>query len=165
MIQADHMLGIPGDSIELQERSLLFYNENRPDLVSVFWLTYYPKTALIDRALAEGILTDADVERIEAGWRLTDTSYLVGGSMQKPGPYYSVSLLLNYLPLLPRFMVRFLVRTRLYRVFRIRNYFISTALPRVIGSLFNRRDFRGRHYIARFMSRLLRRPRRLQASP
>ncbi len=156
MVQVDHMLGIPGDTIETQEESAHFYNTHRPGLISIFWLTYYPKTAIVDAAQKAGAITHADIHLIEQGMRLTAESYLTGGSMKNPAPYYSISFLLNWLPLLPKWAVTLLLKSRVYRFFKIKNFFFSTALPRAIQSLFNGKDFRGRSHIIRFMKKTLR---------
>ncbi len=156
MVQVDHMLGIPGDTLKNQEECVYFYNMHRPNLISIFWLTYYPKTSIVDIAQKRGIITQDDIENIEQGIRLTKESYLMGGSMQNPYPYYSISFLLNWLPLLPRWMVTYSLKSRIYRLLRIKNYFLSTALPRIIQSLLDRRDFRGRSHMLRFICKLLR---------
>ncbi len=153
MVQVDHMLGIPGDTLEQQVESISFYNRHRPNLISVFWLAYYPKTAIAEMARQNGLLSERDIDKIEEGIRLTDVSYLTGGSMSDPRQYYGISLLLNYLPLMPRILVRLFIWCRLYRVLRIGNYFISTALPRAIQAVFNRKDFRGRSHIIRFIGK------------
>ncbi|MDI6786597.1 MAG: radical SAM protein [bacterium] len=153
MVQVDHMLGIPDDTLKLQEESALFYNKYRPNLISIFWLTYYPKTSIVEIAKQKGILTKNNISNVEEGKRLIEGSYLAGGSMSNPKPYYSISLLFNWLPILPRWLINFLVHSRLYRIFRIKNYFISTALPRVIQSIFNQKDFRGRSHIIRFIDK------------
>jgi hypothetical protein len=75
--------------------------------------------------------------------------------MRQPRPFYSVSFLMNWLPLLPKFLVNWLVKTRLYRLLPINNFFLGTALPRVIASLLNRRDFRGRSHIMRFIGKVV----------
>ncbi len=154
MVQVDHMLGIPGDTLKIQEEGALFYNKYRPNLISIFWLTYYPKTPIVEIAKQKNLLTDNDINRIEEGKSLTEESYLTGGSTSNPKPYYSISLLFNYLPILPKWLISFLVHSRLYRILRIKNYYISTALPRVIQSIFNRKDFRGRSHIIRFIDKV-----------
>ena len=155
MVQVDHMLGVPGDTIENQEESIRFYNIHRPNLISIFWLTYYPKTTILDKALNLGIIGRQDIEAIERGERLTTESYLSGGSMKNPQPYYSISFILNWLPLFPKWLVSLLVKNRLYRFFGIKNYYFSTALPRVIQSVFNKNDFRGRSHIIRFFDKMI----------
>jgi len=150
MVQVDHMLGIPGDTVQVQEESVLFYNTYRPNLISIFWLTYYPKTTIVGMAQSAGVITQSEVNSIEQGFKLTPESYLTGGSLKNPKPFYSISFLLNWLPLLPKWVVAILVKSHAYRLLRIKNFLISTALPRIIQSIFNKNDFRGRSHIARF---------------
>lgn len=154
MVQVDHMLGIPGDTIENQEESIHFYNANRPNLIDIFWLTYYPKTTIVEQAVKEGIIGQREIEMIEQGKRLGSGSLLTGGSMSDPAPYYSISFLLGWLPLLPAWLVSAMVASRAYRLFRVKNYFFSIALPRVIQSVFNKNDFRGRSHIIRFAGKV-----------
>ncbi|MHB1390614.1 MAG: hypothetical protein ACYCXF_05170, partial [Thermoleophilia bacterium] len=116
----------------------------------------YPRTAIVDLAKSEGLITQDDIDSIEQGFRLTTESYLTGGSSRNPDPYFSISFLMNWLPLLPRWLVTILLRSRAYRLFRIRNYILSTAMPRAIQSIFNKKDFRGRSHIYRFFSKTLR---------
>ncbi|MBU5635193.1 cobalamin-dependent protein [Geomonas sp. Red69] len=155
MVQVDHMLGIPGDTVAIQEDNARFYNRYRPDLISIFWLTYYPRTTIVELARKKGAITEKEIESIEEGVRLTTESYLTGGSLKDPAPYYSVAFLLNWMPLLPRWSVTLLLNSRLYRLFKVRSYYLSTALPRVIGSLLNKRDFRGRSHLIRFVQKTL----------
>ncbi len=149
------MLGIPGDTIENQEKSVRFYNAHRPNLISIFWLTYYPKTPILNTALKLDVIDQQDIEAIERGERLSSESYLTGGSMKNPQPYYSISFLLNWLPILPQWLVGILIKSRLYRLFRIKNFYFSTALPRVIQSVFNKKDFRGRSHMIRFFDKIV----------
>ncbi len=158
IVQIDHMLGIPGDTVQKQRESLLFYNRHRPSLISVYWLTYYPKTAIIDLASQRGILDETDVSKIEEGRRITRETYMSGGDYSEPERFYSFAFLMRYLPLLPRFLVSFLVRTGLYRVFRINSYFLSIAIPRIIQSFLDPQDLRGREHMLRFIKRNLRIP-------
>ncbi|MCX5716028.1 MAG: radical SAM protein [Candidatus Omnitrophica bacterium] len=154
MVQVDHMLGIPGDTVKLQEESILFYSKHKPDLISILWLTYYPRTPIVEIEKQKKLINDNDINNIEEGVYSAKESYLTGGSMANPKPYYSVSLLLNYLPFLPKWLISFLVRTHIYRILRIKNYFVSTALPRAIQSIFNKKDFRGRSHIIRFINKM-----------
>jgi radical SAM superfamily enzyme YgiQ (UPF0313 family) len=152
LVQVDHILGIPEDSLPLEEEAILYYAENKPDILSVFWLTYYPKVAMLDIAKEKGILTDGDIERLEEGFKITPGNFHLGGSVRDSKDYYSVSLLLNYVPLLPKFLIRFLVKSHLYRMFRVKNFYLAVALPRFLISLINKRDIIGRSNIVRFIN-------------
>ena len=153
-VQVDHMLGIPGDTLEIQEKSLLFYNSHRPYLIGIYWLTYYPGTAILKIAERRGLITAAESEALKDGVRVRNGSVVAGGDMTEPGRFLAVAFIMNWLPFLPRFVVKFLVSTRLYRVFRTGNYWIVTVLPRVLRCLIDRRDIRGRYHVKRFLKKL-----------
>ncbi|MHC4242616.1 MAG: B12-binding domain-containing radical SAM protein [Planctomycetota bacterium] len=153
IIQVDHMLGIPGDTLQIQEESVLFYNKHRPNRISVFWLTYYPKTPIVDFAKQKGVLSENDIRNINEGKRLTSETSYTGGSMKNPKPFYAISFLLNYISFFPKPLLRFVISTRLYKIFSIKNFFLSTVFPRVIQSIFCRKDFRGRSNIFRFINK------------
>ena len=155
LVQVDHILGIPDDSLELEEEAVRFYSQNKPDILSVFWLTYYPKVAIIDIARDRGLLTDADIERLEEGFKINPGNFHLGGSVRESREYYGISLLLNYVPLLPGFLIRFLVRTRLYRRLGIKNFYLAVALPRFLIGVKNKRDIVGRSNIIRFLHKWL----------
>lgn len=155
LVQVDHILGIPDDSLALEEEAALFYSRNKPDILSVFWLTYYPRVAILDIALKKGILSREDIDRLEEGLKVTPGNFHLGGSLRDSTEYYGISFLLNYIPLLPRFVIRFLVRSRLYRSLRVRNFYLAVALPRVLISLKNKRDLIGRDNILRFINKWL----------
>lgn len=154
MVQIDHLLGLPGDTIDIQEQNVLYYNEIRPNRISVYWLTYYPKCEIIETLRQDGVISDDDIEKIEEGIRITGNGFLSGGSLKNPEPYYCVAAILNYLSLLPKWTVKFLVKTKIYRLFKIKNYIVSTAFPRAVLSIFSKRDFRSRAHLVRFFFRI-----------
>lgn len=153
MVQVDHMLGIPDDTIEEEEKAIMFYNKVKPDIVSVFWLTYYPGTKIIEIAKQKGLLTEKEIEMIYDGKRLTEGDMHSGGSVKNPDQFFTIAFLLNYLPILPKGLVNLLLTKRLYKFFKFKSYFISTVLVRVILSIFDKRYFTGRGHILRFIKR------------
>ncbi len=153
MVQADHMLGIPRDTPAMEEDAALFYNKFRPNIISTFWLKYYPKTGIIDSAKQKGILNAQDIKAVNEGNALTKESLHTGGSMKDPSPYYGIYLLLNYLPLLPSWLVRFLIKQKLYKKLAIKNAFVSFVLPRFLLAALHRKDFRDRGYMYRYLNK------------
>jgi anaerobic magnesium-protoporphyrin IX monomethyl ester cyclase len=149
MVQVDLILGIPGDTLENQEAALAFFNRIRPHIVSVFWLAWYPGTTLLGRAVREGWLTAAQVDRVERGESISDGGLHTASSDPGAAPFLGAAALHNYLPLLPRWLVTLLLRTRLYRRLALRSYLFTTALPRVVRSLVDRRYFTGRAHLRR----------------
>jgi hypothetical protein len=150
----DHMLGIPGDTPEMEEDAVLFYNKYKPNVISTFWLTYYPKTSIIDIAKQKGILNESDIEAINEGRPLTKELVHIGGSMKEPDAYYGLCLLFNYLPLLPAWLVRFIVKHKLYKKLAIKNAFVSFVLPRFLLAVLNRKNFRDRGYMYRYINKI-----------
>ena len=133
---ADHILGIPEDTIGNQEKALLFYNDIRPFRIHAFWLTYYPGTKIATRALGSGLLSKQRYQEIISGKNckadLLVTSSKVKGNLKQ---YLPVAFLLKYIPILPKWLVTFFVKTKLYRLFHIRCYGLSTLLPDYIGTV------------------------------
>lgn len=151
-LQTDHLIGIPDDTIENHEKAILTYNEHRPNLISLFFLNYYPKTSITNYALDKGYLKEDDIRIVEEGlhskkglhWReFNDENY------------YGLIFLYNYLFLFPKWLVKKIIKHRYYKVIKIKNYYLTIALPRVFFSIFDRRYFTGRGYILRFFYNIL----------
>ena len=150
--QVDHMLGIPGETDADQHTALSFYNQYRPDIVSVFWLKYYPKLPIIDLALEKGILQPTDVEDIEEG--RNEASYLFGGNAPEFQRWLGYNMLFGWLNFLPRRVVDFfLIKNRVGWV-ATSSFFLSSSLPRLLSTLFRRSDFRGRDHVRRTWGQL-----------
>lgn len=152
--QVDHMLGVPGDTLEYQEDAIRFFNVHRPDTISIFWLTYYPGTTIINEAENRGILKGEDVSTLKSGNRLKRNSYLMGGDCEDWISFLGASVVLNWLPVLPKPIVNWLITSGFYKRLTIRSFLFSTALPRVIRSLTDRRDVRGRSHLKRALTRM-----------
>lgn len=61
----DNIVNIPNQTIDEHLDNIRFYVDHRPDTVQAYYLRYYPRTEIVGIAQREGILSDADVERIE----------------------------------------------------------------------------------------------------
>ena len=141
-VAADHILAIPGDTLKNQEEAVLFYNRQRPKYLNVFFLAFYPDTAIVKSAQEQGLFTNADVENINQGLGLiggSEKSWGTGGRFANRA-LYGVSTILNLLPLLPRWLVRIVIYSRLYRLLGFRNH----VVPRLIRLYFQEASFRTR---------------------
>jgi radical SAM superfamily enzyme YgiQ (UPF0313 family) len=132
----DHILGIPEDTLENQEKALLFYNRIRPFRIHPFWLTFYPKTNITSAALKKGFLTQERYQEIISG-RNCGASLLLASSRANKSlkKYIPVSFLLKYIPILPSWFVSALVRTRFFHLLGIKNYAFSTLMPDYIKTV------------------------------
>lgn len=141
-LQCDHIFGIPGETEKDMIEALIFYNENRPSLVSVYWLTYYPKAYITKYASEVGILSKTDIENIEHG--------RISSGIKKVVGYHDINFWLNYFIFLPKWFIRFILYIKFYRLFKIRNFYISSAIPRALHAILHKKDW-NRYYMKRII--------------
>ncbi len=99
----DHMFGLPGEEIGAQERAREFYAESPPDNIQTYWTNYFPGTELIQQGLSQGLITHADVERINEG--LDSDIYSNSNrniDARKMKLYHAYQVIFKLLPHLPR---------------------------------------------------------------
>lgn len=63
----DHIFGIPTEDEKSFQESYDLYREADPDMVNVFQLVYFPKAAIIQHAVNNGIFPESDIPKIERG--------------------------------------------------------------------------------------------------
>ena len=63
----DNIFGAPSETEDDLLASLELYAKIKPDRIHTFWLTYFPKTAILDKAFQEGLVTVDDIARIKEG--------------------------------------------------------------------------------------------------
>lgn len=152
--QVDHMLGIPGETAEDQRTALEFYNEYRPDIISVFWLKYYPRLPIIDFAMEKGILSPDDIEDIEEG--RNEASYIFGGNAPDFKRWLGYNTLFGWLYFLPKRVVSwFLEKPERVNSVAFESYVFAAALPRLIATFIRRPDFRGRDHLRRLVGQYI----------
>ncbi|MCK4882731.1 MAG: B12-binding domain-containing radical SAM protein [Candidatus Omnitrophica bacterium] len=66
-VKFDHMLGLPGESVEMQEKARQFYVEHTPYRIMAYWTNFFPGTKMLQDAIEAGILTPEDVRMINEG--------------------------------------------------------------------------------------------------
>ena len=67
-VQTDHIFGAPTEQEADLLDSLSLYKKVRPEIILTFWLTYYPKTQIIEIAKREGLLSEKEINDIEEGY-------------------------------------------------------------------------------------------------
>lgn len=77
-VVADNVVGMPGQTAEELANLSRFYVKHPVDMIFAYWLRYYPKTKVIEKALQADLLNESDVEQIESGKSAI--------SFTKPGP-------------------------------------------------------------------------------
>lgn len=152
MHQVDHILDIPGDTQENSEKAILFYNETRPSRIQVFQLNYLPKAPIIRHALAHHAITQEEIEAVEEGTSRANFYALYQTASRDTR---ATAFLLNWMMLMPKPLVRTLVRSGLYKRLSLRGPYVNLIIPRVILAIVSTNDLRGRHHLRRFFARKL----------
>jgi len=115
-IGVDIIFGLPGESVADAEESLWSANKLKFRKYSVYWLSLYPKTAIIDHCIQAGMIDPTLKKMLDRGEQGGMSSAL-GSFPKNNAPFLSVAILLTALPLLPDFLARFIISKRLYRFF------------------------------------------------
>lgn len=99
---ADYIVGLPGDTIEHNEEARLFFIENMPDIIEPYWMSYHPKTEIIEKGFEHNILNDETMKLINNGH--SPRSYFESSLASKNfhSEYYFIFKVLPALPLYMR---------------------------------------------------------------
>ena len=113
-IAADNIINLPHEKEDDLVHMMKFYNENRPTRLHVLWLSYYPKTEIVDIAREMGLLDEKEIDNIET--RRNTKSLLLGGTMENK-QFERCQTMFALLNKLPRRCNDFLIRNKIYRFF------------------------------------------------
>lgn len=115
----DLMVGLPGET-ETDIRMALETFAGKKHLIraSIFWLEYLPAVAITESALAAGLLDKQDLDKINRGMQ---ANYLSTGSVtnrHRRKCLLSYQLLFRIVPVAPRWVIRLVLRSGVYRLFK-----------------------------------------------
>jgi len=103
--KVDHMFGLPGEPMAAQEVAHKLYVQHPPYRIQTFWTNFLPGTELVQQALAKGLITSEEVERLNDG---IDFDFYRDSAKvtdpQKRKKYKAYEVLFKLMPILPRFM-------------------------------------------------------------
>jgi radical SAM superfamily enzyme YgiQ (UPF0313 family) len=66
---ADYIVALPGDIKEHYEEARLFFIENMPDIIEPYWMSYHPKTEIIEKGFEHNVLNDETMNLINRGFK------------------------------------------------------------------------------------------------
>lgn len=66
-VKVDHMFGLPDEPVTAQENARLLYANHGPKRIQTFWTCYLPGTEMMNEAIANKRLTEAQAEKINEG--------------------------------------------------------------------------------------------------
>ncbi|MBF0162054.1 MAG: radical SAM protein [Magnetococcales bacterium] len=134
----DHIFNLPGETHEDIRLSLDFYIDNKVDSLMIFFLNYFPDSAITSYALQQGILCQEHYERIMRNEMVGEQSYrgtIIDAA--KSDEQVRFAVLFRLIPLLPGKLVKYLFHKKWYRYFptgRAFYYMISgLAVARGMG--------------------------------
>ncbi len=115
---ADNIIGLPGEKEEDILDMAKFYNQHRVDRVCVFWLIYFPRTAIVETALKMGVLDGPAVKDLEENPLATANTLQNRVHGKEKLRYHLLLLLLRFIP--PK-IYNLIIDKKLYRYFPLIN--------------------------------------------
>lgn len=131
--QVDHIFGIPGEGEKEHVNAAKFYIKYRPQKIGCFWLSYFPKTKIVDIAMEKGLLNKEDMPEINNG--LMKILHF-GGSVKDHKERKMIKgfeVFFKLIPLAPDSFLRFSLKKKLYRYFGLLPFFFVLVIDLASG--------------------------------
>ena len=107
-----HIFNLPYETEKEQTKALEFYNKIRPNYIAGFSLAYYPKLEIIKDALKAGAIDKETVAKINSGIFIKSPISGKGSVFKSEKDYYSFIFLFDILPLMPKPIMKVLIKKR-----------------------------------------------------
>lgn len=111
----DNIFGAPTEKEEDLMEALNLYQATKPERIHTFWLTYFPKTDILEKAVQEGNITAGEISNLEQGHI---SQFDFGGAVK-----FNVKMYLKY-EFLYHFLSLFGYNDRIKRICLKMKYFI-----------------------------------------
>lgn len=147
--QVDHIFGIPQEKEEDLINAAHFYIKHSPQKIGCFWLSYFPKTKIVDIALEKKIINAEDLSHINNG---VGKILHFGGSIEDERQKSTIKgfeILFKLIPVAPKSISMLLLKKRRYRHLRFLPFFIVLLID-VIASL-KYRNYHSLSYIKYYL--------------
>ena len=66
-VKLDHMFGLPGETLEAQEKAYKFYLEHTPYRITTYWTNFFPGTEMLKQQIESGVISKEEAEVINEG--------------------------------------------------------------------------------------------------
>lgn len=110
-VQMDHLFGLPLQPLEELKEWTKFYIDLKPDIISPYWIQYYPNSDIVKIAKDSGDIDDSYIQDIIQG--KINYSKVVQ-DLKKDKELSAISRFYWWIPIMPRFLSKYLLKTRLY---------------------------------------------------
>jgi len=116
----DHIFGLPYETEKEQIEAARVYAQLKScSRITVFWLTYFPKTDMVQIAQKAGLINEKDIESIEKG---NEPTYQTDqGSLRDErlkDTFKNYQIFFRLMPVLPKFFINFILDHHLQRYFK-----------------------------------------------
>lgn len=152
----DLMFGLPGATEEDYKLPIHFLNKNKYiNRLKCYYLSYFPKLSIIDKAKELGVLENKDIFNIESGkigdWFHLDSIKDEGHKRLKEDfqKFYKI------FPIMPSALRSFIMKHRTYRYFHILPNFLIILMQLLIGIC--KKDYRFNIYVNNYLFHLKKR--------
>ena len=124
----DHIGGISGEIQKDYKDAVLAYKKYKPNYIAFFWLAYYPETLIAKTAFKTGILSE-EIKKLIYRGRGIDGKGTYDIVIDE---YLGFEFIFALVPILPMFVLRFLVNHNFHRFIKKRMIGIMVFFPRFI---------------------------------
>ena len=154
-VELDHIVNLPGETLNEARESIRFYNNIRPKSIKVYWLIPLPGTLWFHQSLEHNLITRKEALAIRNGKAFGKHSYLFYNKKINCPKWLGIHLLLSYLPILPRAFVTLLTRIKADKILRIPSFILIVGIPRILN-MFGNWDNAGKEHLKRILYSLTR---------
>jgi len=110
-VQMDHLYGLPSQTVAELKEWIGFYIDLKPDVISPYWIQYYPNSDIVQIAKEAGDIDDEYIKKIIRGE--LESSKIVE-DLKKNKEIAAISRFFWWIPILPRPVSRYLLKKDLY---------------------------------------------------
>lgn len=131
--QADHIFGIPGEGEEQLIEAAQFYVNHKPQKIGCFWLSYFPRTKIVDTALRMNLIGSDDISEINNG---LGKILHFGGSVKDAEQKKIIKgfeVLFKVIPIAPKSFLKFIINRHIYRYFRFIPFFMVLFIDVIVS--------------------------------
>jgi radical SAM superfamily enzyme YgiQ (UPF0313 family) len=147
-LMVDHIFGLPQEKEEHLLSAAKFYSDYNIDRIACFWLSYFPKTEIIEIAKNMGEIDDSRIEGIN---NAKEKMYHDGGSVinkKREKMIKDYDLLFKLIPVLPKSTIKKIIKNKWYKKFHHTPFFIPMGLEVVMA--IKNKDYETLNYIKHY---------------
>lgn len=149
-VEIDHIVDLPGESLDDARESIKFYNNVRPSSIKTYWLMPLPGTLWFKQSIEQSLINSEMAVKIKNGKAFGNHSYLFYNKSLHSREWLGIHFLLSWLPVMPKMLVSFLVKIKADKLLRIPSFILIVGIPRFLN-MFGDWDMVGKEHIRRIL--------------